>query len=237
MHKKYNRILLKLSGEALLGDTEFGIESTTIKKYASAIASILKQGVEVGIVIGGGNIFRGIKSKEMGISQLTGDKMGMLATLMNALALSDVLNEINIKAEIQTAVFIPQFADVFNREQAIKKLKLGQVCIFAGGTGNPLFTTDSAAALRAIEIEADVFIKATNVDGVYDADPKTNPTAKMFSNLSFDDCINKQLRVMDMTAFVLCKENNMPIVVLNLNQEDNLLQLIAGKDIGTSIRN
>ncbi len=235
MELKYKRILLKLSGEALMGNNAFGISATAINNYVAEIKTIHQLGVQVGIVIGGGNFYRGVRAKDAGISNLTGDKIGMLATIMNGLALKDVLETNGIEAKMQTAVYLPQFADVFQREKAIKHLQKNRICIFAGGTGNPLFTTDSAAALRAIEIEADILIKATDVDGVYSADPKKVPTSKMFDKISFQECIEKNLQVMDRTAFVLCKENNMPIVVMNINKKENLLKVVSGESIGSIV--
>ena len=232
---KYKRILLKLSGEALLGDSHFGIEAKIINRYADIVKQINGSGVELGIVIGGGNIYRGIKSGETGIDKITGDKMGMLATVMNALAISDVLRSKHVSNRVLSAVSIGQFAEVYNSVNARKYLSSGEVCIFSGGTGNPLFTTDSAAALRAIEIKADVLIKATNVDGVYDSDPRNNPAAKLFDVITFDECIERNLKVMDQTAFVLCKENQLSLAVLNVNKDDSIIEFLRGGAVGTLV--
>jgi len=235
MNLKYNRILLKLSGESLMGDNNSGISSSSIKDYVSEIVTILNIGIQVGIVVGGGNFYRGINFKESGISNLSGDKMGMLATVMNGIALKDVFECFNIEARILSSIYIPQFVEVFQRDRAIKHLEEGRLCIFTGGTGNPLFTTDSAAALRSIEIGADVLIKATNVDGVYSSDPRKDSSAIMFEKIDYEKCIEKDLRVMDRTAFVICKENNMPIIVTNIHTKGNLLKIIQGDNIGTTI--
>jgi uridylate kinase len=232
---KYKRILIKLSGEALMGEDNFGINATAINNYITEIIEVHRLGIEIGIVIGGGNYFRGIKSEATGINNLTGDKMGMLATIMNGLALKDVFERKGIETKLQTAIYLPQFADVFQREKAIKHLQKGRICIFTGGTGNPLFTTDTAAALKAIEIGASILIKATNVDGVYNSDPRKNANANIFDVISFNECIEKDLRVMDRTAFVLCKENNMCIAVMNIHNRGNLQRFVNGEKIGTII--
>jgi uridylate kinase len=236
MQLKYNRILLKLSGEALMGNNHFGISTDAINNYVAEISAIHNIGVQIGIVVGGGNFYRGINEKETGIKKLSGDKMGMLATVMNAIALKDVFEHFGIDAEVMTAVYMPQFADVFNRDNAIRQMDLNRICIFSGGTSNPLFTTDSAAALRAIEINADLLIKATNVDGVYNFDPKKDSNAKMFDEISYEKCIEMDLKVMDKTAFVLCQENNMPIIVTNIHKKGNLLKVITGENIGTMVK-
>ena len=235
MNLKYKRILLKLSGEALMGKETFGISAPAINDYVSEINAIQKIGTQIGIVVGGGNFYRGVNKNETGVSGLSGDKMGMLATIMNAIALKDVFELFEIEAKIQTAFHIPQFADTFQKEKAIKHLQKGRICIFAGGTGNPLFTTDTAAALRSVEIGADILIKATNVDGVYNVDPKKDANAKMFRKISYDECIKKEIQVMDRTAFVLCKENNIPMIVTNIHKKGNLLKVITGENIGTLI--
>jgi len=232
---KIQRILLKLSGEALNNDDNFGIDPHILNEYSTIIATIINHNIQVGIVIGGGNFYRGNKSNQLGIKNITGDKMGMLATLMNALALRDSLQTKHINSHILTSFIIPQFVDAFTPEKAKSILSKNEICIFAGGTGNPLFTTDSAAALRAIEIEADCLIKGTNVDGVYDTDPRNNPNAKMFSTITFNECITLNLKVMDQTAFVICKENNMPIIVTNIRDKTNIQKIINGKISGTLI--
>jgi len=236
---KYKRILIKLSGEALSNNNANNnyapISAAAINNYVEEISNIHKIGTQIGIVIGGGNFYRGINTKDTGIKQLSGDKMGMLATIMNALALKDVLEHHNIEAKVKTAVYIPEFADIFHREKAIKHLTKNRICIFAGGTSNPLFTTDTAAALRSVEIEANLLIKATNVDGIYDKNPHTNNDAIMFNNISYDECIQRDLKVMDSSAFLLCKQNNMPIIVTNINKKGNLLKIITGEQIGTLV--
>ncbi|MDR0926980.1 MAG: UMP kinase [Ignavibacteria bacterium] len=235
MHKKYKRILLKLSGEALMGNSNFGISADAIHNYVNEVITLHKQHIQVGIVVGGGNIFRGMESDGIGITKITGDAMGMLATIMNALALKDVFRKSGMEAVVQTSTSMPMIAEVFNRDSAVSHLENGRVVIFAGGTGNPFFTTDSAASLRAIEVDADILIKATNVDGVYDSDPRKNSDAKKYDTISFKECIDQKLRVMDLTAFVLCMENSMPIAVLNLHQSGNLVKFFAGEKIGTLI--
>ena len=233
---KYKKILLKFSGEALLGNDNFGISPSAINLYVEEISEIHKLGIQIGIVVGGGNFYRGIQSEDTGITRISGDKIGMLATVMNAIALHDVFEKFGVDARVQAASFMPQFAEIFTKEKAIKHLNKGRIVIFAAGTGNPFFTTDSAAALRAIEIEADILIKATNVDGVFDSDPKKNPNAKLFETITFTDSIENKLRVMDLTAFTLCSENNIPIAVLNLHKKGNLMKFLNGEKIGTMIK-
>ncbi|MCL2039925.1 MAG: UMP kinase [Bacteroidetes bacterium] len=235
MELKYKRILLKLSGEALMGNKHYGISATAINDYVSEIKTLHKLCVQVAIVIGGGNFYRGVNAKDIGINNTTGDKMGMLSTIMNGLSLKDVLEKNGTESKIYSAIFLPQIADVFQQEKAIQDLQKNTICIFVGGTGNPLFTTDSAAALRSIEIGADILIKATDVDGIYSADPKKDTTSKMFNKISYQECIERNLKVMDRTAFVLCKENNMPIVVMNINKKGNLLKVVSGEDVGTIV--
>jgi len=232
---KYKRILLKLSGEALMGKNDFGISAEAINNYAEEIIEIHKQGIQVGIVVGGGNFYRGVQAKNTGITKVSGDKMGMLATVMNALALRDVFEKLGVATRVQTATVMPQFAEIFTKEKAIKHLEKSRIVIFAAGTGNPYFTTDSAAALRAIEIDADILLKATNVDGVFDSDPKKNPDAKLLDTVTFSECIAKKLNVMDMTAFTLCSENNIRIGVLNLHKKGNLLKFLEGEKIGSIV--
>lgn len=233
--KKYNRILLKLSGEALLGKHSFGIDSAVVNHLADEIAPIVKSGIQVGIVIGGGNIYRGLSASEQGVDRVTGDQMGMLATVINSLALQNALETRNIFTRVQSAIKMDEIAEPFIRRRAIRHLEKNRVVIFSAGTGSPYFTTDTAAALRAIEIKADVIIKGTRVDGVYDSDPEKNKKAKMFDKLTYSEVLNKNLRVMDMTAITLCQENSLPIRVFNMNVEGNLKKLVSGKPIGTLI--
>jgi uridylate kinase len=233
----YKRILLKLSGEALLGDRSYGIDPKRIAQYAKDIKSILDLGVEVAIVIGGGNIFRGVSAASNGIDRVQGDYMGMLATVINGMALQSSLEEEKIQTRLQTAIKIEAVAEPYIKRKAVRHLEKKRVVIFGGGTGNPFFTTDSAAVLRAIEVSADVIIKGTRVDGVYDSDPEKNENAVKFDFISFSDVIGKNLKVMDSTAFTLSQENNLPIVVFNMNKPGNLLKVIKGDKIGTLIKN
>ncbi len=235
MDLKYKRILLKLSGEALLGKQNFGVDSEVVEHISDEIASIRETGIEIGIVIGGGNIYRGLSAAQQGVDRVTGDQMGMLATVINSLALQNALEIRNIYTRIQSAIKMDEIAEPFIRRRAIRHLEKKRVVIFAAGTGSPYFTTDTAAALRAIEIKADVIIKGTKVDGVYDSDPEKNPDAKMFDTLSYNDVLEKNLRVMDMTSVTLCKENDLPIQVFNMNVKGNLEKLISGTKIGTII--
>jgi uridylate kinase len=233
----YKRILLKLSGEALLGDRTYGIDPKRIAQYAKDIKSILDLGVEVAIVIGGGNIFRGVSAASNGIDRVQGDYMGMLATVINGMALQSSLEEEKIQTRLQTAIKIEAVAEPYIKRKAVRHLEKKRVVIFGGGTGNPFFTTDSAAVLRAIEVSADVILKGTRVDGVYDSDPEENEKAVKFDFISFSDVIGKNLKVMDSTAFTLSQENNLPIVVFNMNKPGNLLKVIKGDKIGTLIKN
>lgn len=235
MDLKYKRILLKLSGEALLGKQNFGVDSEVVEHISHEISEIKETGIEIGIVIGGGNIYRGLSAAQQGVDRVTGDQMGMLATVINALALQNALEIRNIYTRIQSAIKMDEIAEPFIRRRAIRHLEKKRVVIFAAGTGSPYFTTDTAAALRAIEIKADVIIKGTKVDGVYDSDPEKNPGAKMFDTLSYNDVLEKNLRVMDMTSVTLCKENDLPIQVFNMNVKGNLEKLISGAKIGTII--
>tara|TARA_B110000008_G_scaffold62167_1_gene61993 strand:+ start:295 stop:1002 length:708 start_codon:yes stop_codon:yes gene_type:complete len=233
----YKRILLKLSGEALLGDRSYGIDPKRIAQYAKDIKSILDLGVEVAIVIGGGNIFRGVSAASNGIDRVQGDYMGMLATVINGMALQSSLEEEKIQTRLQTAIKIEAVAEPYIKRKAVRHLEKKRVVIFGGGTGNPFFTTDSAAVLRAIEVSADVILKGTRVDGVYDSDPEKNEKAVKFDFISFSDVIGKNLKVMDSTAFTLSQENNLPIIVFNMNKPGNLLKVIKGDKIGTLIKN
>lgn len=232
---KYKRILLKLSGEALMGEKQFGIDNTRIKKYAEQIKGIIDLGVELGIVIGGGNIFRGVQAEEGGMDRTHGDYMGMLATMINAMALQSALEAIDIDSRLLSAIEMKEIAEPYIRRRAVRHLEKGRVVIFGAGTGNPYFTTDSAASLRAIEIDADVILKGTRVDGIYTSDPEKDPTAKKYDTISFDDVYSNGLNVMDMTAFTLCKENDLPIIVFNINNEGDLKKIIQGENIGTRV--
>jgi len=233
----YNRILLKLSGEALLGERSYGIDPKRIAQYAKDIKSITDLGVEVAVVIGGGNIFRGVSAASNGIDRVHGDYMGMLATVINGMALQSSLEEEKIQTRLQTALKIEEVAEPYIKRKAVRHLEKKRVVIFGGGTGNPFFTTDSAAVLRAIEINADVILKGTRVDGVYDSDPEKNNNAVKFDSMSFSEVIKKNLKVMDSTAFTLSQENDLPIIVFNMNKTGNLLKLINGDKIGTIIKN
>jgi uridylate kinase len=233
---KYKRILLKLSGEALMGKNKFGIDPERLQEYATDIKQIVDLGVQVAIVIGGGNIFRGFSNHdEHKIDRVQGDHMGMLATVINGLALQSTLENSGTPTRLQTAIKINEVAEPFIRRKAIRHLEKGRVVIFGGGTGNPYFTTDSAAVLRAIEIESDVILKGTRVDGIYDEDPEKNINAIKFDNISFEDVLRKGLKVMDTTAFTLSQENKLPIIVFDMNKKGNLLKLISGEKIGTTV--
>ncbi len=233
----YKRILLKLSGEALLGDRSYGIDPKRIAQYAKEIKSVTELGLEVAVVIGGGNIFRGVSAASNGIDRVQGDYMGMLATVINGMALQSALEEENVQTRLQTAIKIEAVAEPYIKRKAVRHLEKKRVVIFGGGTGNPFFTTDSAAVLRAIEINADVILKGTRVDGVFDSDPEKNEKAVKYDSISFNEVIKKNLKIMDSTAFTLSQENNLPIIVFNMNKTKNLLNLISGKKIGTSIKN
>jgi len=231
----YKRILLKLSGEALMGSQGLGIDPQVVNEVALELKEVKELGVEIGIVIGGGNIFRGLSASARGMDRVNADYMGMLATVINALALQDYLERYDVHTRVLTAIKMEQLAEPFIRRRAIRHLEKGRVTIFAGGTGNPYFTTDTAAALRAIEIEADAIIKGTKVDGVYDDDPQTNENAKKFEQLTYLDVVKKRLKVMDFTAVTLCMDNNLPIIVFNLTVKGNLKKLILGESIGTKV--
>ncbi len=235
MLPKYNRILLKLSGESLMGDRNFGIDPLMLEHYAKDIRAITEIGVQVAVVIGGGNIYRGMNEAETGIERAQGDYMGMLATVINGMALQASLEKIGVKTRLQSAIKMEQVAEPYIRRRAIRHLEKGRVVIFGAGTGNPYFTTDTAGSLRAIEINADVILKGTRVDGIYTADPEKDPTATKYSKLGFDEVISKNLKVMDMTAFTLCQENNLPIIVFDMNTAGNLLSVVTGKAVGTLV--
>jgi uridylate kinase len=232
---RFRRVLLKLSGEALMGEREFGIDPAVLKQYAAEIKSVHDLGVELGIVIGGGNIYRGVSDSTDGIDKVTGDHMGMLATLVNALALQSALEGEGTLTRLMSAIRVDVIAEPFIRRRAVRHLEKGRVVIFGAGTGNPYFTTDTAAALRAVEIEADAIIKGTRVDGVYDSDPERNPSAFKFTEISYLDVLKKDLKVMDMTAITLCKENKLPILVFNMNTRGNFKRLILGEEVGTTV--
>lgn len=231
----YKRVIIKLSGEALAGDVSYGIDPKVINRIADEICAALKLGVEVGIVLGGGNLFRGAELSSEGLERVTGDQMGMLATLMNALAVRDIFEKRNVECRVMSAIPMSGFVDHFHRRKAIYQLKAGRLVIFAGGTGNPLVTTDSAASLRAIEINADVLLKATQVDGVYCSDPKKNKDAKLLKKLSYQEVIDKELGVMDLSAFSQCRDYNMPIRVFNISKPNALLHILTGEDEGTLV--
>lgn len=232
---KYKRILLKLSGEALMGTKQFGIDNARLVQYAKQIKEISDFGVEVAIVIGGGNIFRGVQAEEGGMERTQGDYMGMLATMINSMALQSALEVQGVHTRLQSAIKMEAIAEPFIKRKAVRHLEKGRVVIFGSGTGNPFFTTDSAASLRAIEIEAEVILKGTRVDGIYTEDPEKNPNAKKYKNLTFDEAYSKDLKVMDMTAFTLCKENNIPVIVFDMNTPGNLKRVVAGEEIGTLV--
>ena len=232
---KYQRILLKLSGEALMGDLQYGIDPTRISQYAEAIKEVVESGVEIAIVIGGGNIFRGVSGANNGMDRVQGDHMGMLATVINGLALQSALEEIGVPTRLQSAIHINQVAEPFIRRKAMRHLEKGRVVIFGGGTGNPYFTTDSAAVLRAIEIQADVILKGTRVDGIYTADPEKDAAATKFDTITFNEVIRKGLKVMDTTAFTLSQENELPIIVFDMNTQGNLLRIVRGEAVGTIV--
>ena len=231
----YKKILLKLSGEALMGDQEFGISSDVIASYAKQIKEIVDLGVEVSIVIGGGNIFRGLSGAAQGVDRVTGDHMGMLATVINSLALQNSIEKLGVPTRVQTAIEMPKIAEPFIKRRAQRHLEKGRVVIFGAGTGNPYFTTDTAAALRAIEMETDVVIKATKVDGIYDKDPVKYPDAKKYETVTYNEVLAKDLKVMDATAISLCRENKLPIIVFNSLIEGNLKKVVMGEHIGTTV--
>ena len=234
---KYKRILLKLSGESLMGKKQYGIDEERLHEYAEQIAAIARTGVEVGIVIGGGNIFRGLSGASKGFDRVKGDQMGMLATVINSLALSSMLTSIGTSARVLTAIRMEPIGEYYNKWKAIECMQRGEVVIMSAGTGNPFFTTDTGASLRGIEIEADVMLKGTRVDGIYTADPEKDPQAKKFHDITYDEVLNRGLRVMDLTATCMCKENNLPIVVFDMDTPGNLLRVIEGEDIGTLVHN
>ncbi len=232
---KFKRILLKLSGESLTGNKGVGIDPAMLNFFADEVKKIHDIGIEVGIVIGGGNIYRGLNAGDQGIDRVTGDQMGMLATMINALALQNALEKIGVFTRLTSAIKMEEIAEPYIRRRAIRHLEKGRVVIFGAGTGQPYFSTDTAASLRAVEINADAIVKGTRVDGVFDADPEKNPNATLFNEISYFDVMQKNLRVMDLTAISLCKENNLPIIVFNMNVKENLMKLVRGDNVGTSV--
>jgi uridylate kinase len=238
MQLKYKRILLKLSGEALMGKSDDGYEplsSAILAQYAKEVKTVVEAGAEVAIVIGGGNIYRGMNEAETGIERAHGDYMGMLATVINGMALQAALEKAGVFTRLQSAIKMEQIAEPYIRRRAMRHVEKGRVVIFGAGTGNPYFTTDTAGSLRAIEIKAEVILKGTRVDGIYTADPEKNPTATKYDNISFAECISKNLKVMDMTAFTLCMENHLPIIVFDMNKPGNLLKVVQGENVGTLV--
>ena len=234
---EFKRVLLKLSGEALMGEKQFGIDNQRLAQYAKEIRSIYDKRVEIAIVIGGGNIFRGVQAEEGGMDRTQGDYMGMLATMINSMALQGALESEGMQTRLQSAIEMKEIAEPYIKRKAVRHLEKGRIVIFGAGTGNPYFTTDSAGALRAIEIEADAILKGTRVDGIYTADPEKDPSATKYDHITFDEAYSKNLNVMDMTAFTLCKENDLPIIVFDMNKEGNLDKLLQGEKIGTLVSN
>lgn len=234
---KYKRILLKLSGESLMGSKQYGIDEVRLNEYAEQIKEIAEMGVQIGIVIGGGNIFRGLSGASKGFDRVKGDQMGMLATVINSLALSSALTALGLKAKVLTAIRMEPIGEFYNKWRAVELLEQGYVVIMSGGTGNPFFTTDTGSSLRGIEIEADVMLKGTRVDGIYTADPEKDPTAVKFSDITYDEIYTRGLKVMDLTATTMCKENNLPIIVFNMDKNGNLKKVMDGEDIGTYVHN
>jgi uridylate kinase len=236
MQPTYKRILLKLSGESLMGDKSYGMDPMVIEQYAREIKNITRLGVEVAVVIGGGNIYRGMNEKDTGIERAHGDYMGMLATVINGMAMQAMLEKVGVFTRLQSAIKMEQIAEPYIRRRAIRHLEKGRVVIFGAGTGNPYFTTDTAGSLRAIEIQADVILKGTRVDGIYTADPEKDPTATKYDSITFQECISNNLRVMDMTAFTLCMENKLPIIVFDMNKPGNLEKVVLGEHVGTLVK-
>jgi len=234
---KYKRILLKLSGESLMGNQQYGIDEHRLSEYASQIVEIAKMGVQVGIVIGGGNIFRGLSGTGRGFDRVKGDQMGMLATVINSLALSSAINKSGAKSRVLTAVRMEPIGEFYSKQKAIESLEKGEIAIFSAGTGNPFFTTDTGSSLRGIEIEADVMLKGTRVDGIYTADPEKDKNATKYTSITYDEVYNKGLKIMDLTATTMCKENNLPIIVFDMDTVGNLKKVIEGMEIGTLVHN
>lgn len=234
---KYKRILLKLSGESLMGDKGSGIDPKMLEYFANEIKKIFDLKIQIGIVIGGGNIYRGLNASDQGIDRVTGDQMGMLATVINSLALQNALEKAGMYTRLMSSIHMNEIAEPYIRRRAIRHLEKGRIVIFGAGTGHPYFSTDTAASLRAVEIGADAIIKGTRVDGIYDSDPEKNHNAEKFNEITYSDVLNKNLRVMDLTAISLCKENDLPIIVFNMNKENNLLKIVCGDEIGTTVGN
>lgn len=232
---KYKRVLLKLSGEALMGNQQFGIDPQRLNDYAEEIAAAVKNGAQIGIVIGGGNIFRGLQGASKGMDRIQGDYMGMLATVINSMALQSTLQAKGVKTALLSGLYIDRIADSMSSAKAIKLLEDGYVVLIGGGTGNPFFTTDTGSALRAVEIKAEIILKGTRVDGIYTADPEKDPTAKKFDTITYDEAYSRNLKVMDLTAFTMCKENNMPMLVFDMNTKGNLTKVLNGEKIGTIV--
>lgn len=235
MGNTYQRVLLKLSGEALMGDLPYGIDPTIVQGIAEEIAEVTRQGIQIAIVVGGGNIFRGVKGAAAGMDRATADYIGMIATVMNAMTLQDALEQMDIPTRVQTAISMQELAEPYIRRRAMRHLEKGRVVVFGAGSGNPFFTTDTTAALRAAEIDADIIMKATKVDGVYDADPKINPNARRFNSLTYGHVLTHDLKVMDSTAIALCKDNNIPILVFDLSVSGNIRRALLGESIGTIV--
>jgi uridylate kinase len=233
---KYKRILLKLSGESLMGDKQYGIDSDRVLQYAKDIKAVHEQGIEIAIVIGGGNIFRGLSAEKSGMDRVQADYMGMLATVINSMALQDALEKLSVKTRLMTAIKMEQICEPFIRRRAVRHLEKRRIVIFGAGTGNPYFTTDTCASLRAIEVQADVVLKGTRVDGIYTADPEKDPDATRYDEITFQEVYNKSLNVMDMTAFTLCQENNLPIIVFDMNKPGNFMRIAGGESIGTLVK-
>ena len=233
---RFKRILLKLSGESLMGDRQHGIDEQRLADYAEQIREVVEMGVQVGIVIGGGNIFRGLSGATKGFDRVKGDQMGMLATVINSLALNSALTAVGVKSRVLTAIRMEPVGEFYSKDKAVETLERGEVAIFSAGTGNPYFTTDTGSSLRGIEIEADVMLKGTRVDGVYTADPEKDPTATKFDEITFDEIYNRGLKIMDLTATTMCKENKLPIVVFNMDEKGNLKKLLSGEKIGTLVK-
>ena len=235
MANKYKRILLKLSGESLMGEKGYGIDEIRLMEYAQQIKEIADMGIQIGIVIGGGNIFRGLSGASKGFDRVKGDQMGMLATVINSLALNSALTSVGAKSRVLTAIRMEPIGEFYSKDKAIETLNSGTIAIFSAGTGNPYFTTDTGSSLRGIEIEADVMLKGTRVDGIYTADPEKNPTATKFDDISYDEVLNRNLKVMDLSATVLCRDNKLPIVVFNMDEVGNLKKVMSGENIGTYV--
>ena len=232
---KYKRVLLKLSGEALMGNQQYGIDPERLNDYAEEIAAAVKAGAQIAIVIGGGNIFRGLQGASKGMDRIQGDYMGMLATVINSMAIQSTLQSKGVKAALLSGLYIDRIADSMSSAKAIKLLEEGYVVVIGGGTGNPFFTTDTGSALRAVEVKADIILKGTRVDGIYTADPEKDPTAKKYDSITYDEAYSKNLKVMDLTAFTMCKENNMPMLVFDMNTKGNLTKVLNGEKIGTIV--